>query len=497
MPNSRTWLFLGLGTFAIAAIASIYEQLIAQNWLWIGLLCLGGAIAISKGSDNSAPNLTPLPLSRTELTKALTKIKQIITKISDRHSSQATLLNEAEQIAQSLSQNQFRIAVFGSTYVGKTSVINAILANPHGEKPTLRDGRAAEYAYEDQSLLKRQISLLDTAGIQERGTQGSDRELQSKQIAQSSDLLIFVIAGDLMATEYQELLWLTSLGKRVILAFNKTDQYLPLDQEMILTQLSSRTADFLSPLNIVAIAANPAPLKVRQYEPATTEPQLIKEWLEPVAPNISPLKDRIEQILSHEWEELLLKTTNWKIQRLHQVANSALQNIRHQQAHEIIVRYQWLNAGVVFANPLPAIDLVATVAINSQLLIELSSLYEQPLRLQEAKQIATAIAEILLKIGCVEVATVAIAAQVSYIFKTNALTYAIGGTIQGVSAAYLTHLGGISFLDYLDQVDMASDRENLIEICQKFCQTNFSQMQNRKFLTDFVNGAMNKLAASL
>jgi len=502
MPNSRTWLYLGLGTITItatySAIASTYETLISQNWLWLSLLILGGAIAITgQASAKTTPDHSNT-LSRAGLLQALAQIQETISKISDRPSQEA-LRQESDQIAHSLEQNQVRIAVFGTTYSGKTAVIHALLNRPYSPTKSWQ-----EYAYDRQP--KRQIFLVDTPGLQERGAQGHAHELKAKQIAQAADLLVFVTSGDLTATEYQELLWLTGLGKQVILAFNKLDQYIPVDQATILAKLHQRVADLpinpISPMNIVAIAANPAPIKVRQYAIDADPPQIVKEWLESVPPNISPLRDRIEQILAEQWEDLLLQTTNWKVQRLRQVAQSTLQKIRHQQGQEIVVRYQWLNAGVIFANPLPAIDLVASAAINTQLLMELGKVYERPLRIQEAQKIAATIGEILLKIGCVEVATVAIASQVSYIFKTNAITYAIGGTIQGVSAAYLTHLGGISFLDYLDQLEAGSSSnqtdqnlENLTAMFQKFCQNNFGQMQSRKFLTDFVNGAMNKLAS--
>jgi GTPase SAR1 family protein len=518
MTNLRNWGYLGLLGLSTVAIAFYW-----QHWEFLSVVIGGiGAIAFLKtiAPQSTGPNQ---PLTRSTLLKSLNQVNRIISKISDRP-TQINLKTAADQIQADLNQNQFRIAVFGMSSAGKTSVINALLSqnllsqNLDDQKlidqklgvtaPTLGTTQSPQiYSYKDKLAdklaTKRKISLIDTPGLQNRGARGLTQEATAISTAESSDLLLFVTSGDLGAIEYQALISLEQLGKRIILVFNKIDQYLPTDRDAIVAELQHKTAKFLLPADVVAIAANPDPITVRQYENVYIEqPKLIKEWLEPCSPDISALKARIEYLLSSEWEELLLLNSNYRLQQLHKSAQTSLQKIRHQQGHAIISRYQWLNAGVIFASPIPAIDLIASVAINAKLLMELSQIYERQLSLKQAQKMAVAMAEILIKLGCVEVATVAIASQASYFLKTNAVTFAVGGTVQAVSAAYLTYIGGVSFLDYLDQtpeLDFTSGKlpENMIDSMINICRANFAKMKEIGFIQDFVNQTISNFSPSL
>jgi uncharacterized protein len=516
MTNLRTWDYLrlagGLGGLGTVAIAFYW-----QHWDFLSIVIAGiGAIAFLKtiAPQSTDPNQ---PLTRSTLLKSLELVNRIISKISDRP-TQINLKTKADQIQADLNQNQFRIAVFGMSSAGKTSVINALLRQDPGDlklldqklgttAPTLGSTQSPQiYSYKDKLAdklaTKRKISLIDTPGLQNRGLMGLTQEASAIATAESSDVLLFVTSGDLGAIEYQALISLGQLGKRIILVFNKIDQYLPTDRDAILAELQHKTAKFLLPADVVAIAANPDPITVRQYENVYIEqPKLIKEWLEPSPPEISTLKARIEYLLSSEWEELLLLNTNYRLQQLHKTAQTSLQKIRHHQGHAIISRYQWLNAGVIFASPIPAIDLIASVAINAKLLMELSQIYERQLGLKQAQKMAVAMAEILIKLGCVEVATVAIASQASYFLKTNAMTFAVGGTVQAVSAAYLTYIGGVSFLGYLDQtpeLDFTGGNlpENMIDSMINICRANFTKMKEIGFIQNFVNQTISNFSPS-
>jgi GTPase SAR1 family protein len=356
---------------------------------------------------------------------------------------------------------------------------------------------------------KRQILLIDTPGLQEVGADGLSRELEASKLAQAADLLIFVSDGDLSDSEYQQLVQLCQLGKRVILAFNKTDRYLAVDRQLILAKLKARTAKFLKPEDVVAISACPAPIKVRQYNANAQDHlsasdrlnhhnnQAVSEWLESLPVEIAPLQQRIEQILSIEQEQLVCANARLQIKLLQKSARVILRDLRRSAAEKIISRYQWLSASAVFANPLPGLDLVAGAAINTQLIIELARLYEQKFNLRQARKTATIIAELLLKLGSVEVITTAIAT----FLKANAITYAIGGSVQAISVAYLTRVGGMSFLDYLEQQEQTKTQpkaknEPMLKALHRYCQSNLRKMQGEVFVTDFIKVAVATLSGS-
>ncbi len=505
-------LLLGLGIVSIAAIANALFSL-EHDWhlLSITTLMIGGTLLFVNVRQSLATTLDqPTVLDRNFLVKELQQAQQAIAKIAEP-SKRELLSEQAQQIASNLQKNHFRIVVFGTGSAGKTSVINALLGRKVGKTAATIGTTIArqEYSYQgidfspvgiapihsEPNKSKRQISLLDTPGVQEMGDGGLERELEALQLARNADLMIFVTAGDLTNTEYRELDRLAGLGKRVILAFNKTDLYLPSDREWILTKLKERTEKFLAEKDIVAISAQPSPIKVRQFANAedSFNSAAIQEWWEDVPPDVMALKERIETILSNEWEDLLIQNTHLQIESLLQEINGTINQERRQDATTIINRYQIVAATTVFANPIPAIDLLAGAAINTQMLIDLAKIYERPISFKQAQQFAITIAQQLLQLGCVEIATSAIASC----FKVNALTYAIGGSMQAVTAAYLTHIGGTSFVEYLEQQPQTtiSINSETVTALQKLCQKTFKALQGDRFFLDFVTNISSRIVS--
>ena len=78
----------------------------------------------------------------------------------------------------------------------------------------------------------------------------------------------------------------------------------------------------------------------------------------------------------------------------------------------------------------------------------------------------------MLKLGLVEVSTQTIAGML----KTNAITYLAGGSVQGVSAAYLTRVAGLSLVEYFQEQDVSVEGWNLEKLGAKIKQV-FAQNQ--------------------
>ena len=505
----KKWI-LGLGIVSVAAIANTLFSL-EHDWhlLSISTLMIGGTLLFVNVRKTFASAIDqPTIIDRSYLFKELQQAQKAIAKIADL-SKRTTLDQQAQQITSNLQKNHFQIVVFGTGSAGKTSVINALLGRKAGKTGAAIGTTIArqEYTYQgidfspvgitpiqSENKVKRQISLLDTSGTQEMGAMGQQREIESLQVVQNADLMIFVTAGDLTNSEYGELERLAGLGKRVILVFNKTDLYLPSDRENVLAKLKERTHHFLAPTDIVAIAAQPSPIKVRQYANAedSVHSEAIQEWWEDLPPDVNALKERIETILSNEWEDLLIHNTHLQIKNLLQEINGTINLQRRQDAATIINRYQLIAATTVFANPIPAIDLLAGAAINTQMLMDLGKIYDRPLNIKQAQQFAMIIAQQLLQLGCIEIASSAIASC----FKVNALTYAIGGSMQAVTAAYLTHIGGTSFVEYLEQQPETQSAPAITNALQKICQKTFNALQGDRFFIDFVTSISSRVASN-
>ena len=103
-----------------------------------------------------------------------------------------------------------------------------------------------------------------------------------------------------------------------------------------------------------------------------------------------------------------------------------------------------MTAGTVFANPIPALELMATGAVQYQMISELAAVYGVEITSAHVKMIGTQMIQMLLKTGLVEATTSLIAG----LFKSTLVGYAAGGAVQAVSMAYLSHVSGHAFADY-------------------------------------------------
>jgi uncharacterized protein len=300
------WLLTGLGLAALSQylqwVEGIYSFVAPYSVPLADLAVagiLGGTVAaglvarhwwqqVRRPQQDPTPAAKPrrrVKLTRDQVQADLQDVDRLIQKLQDDISRRA-LQAKAREIDRRLAQEELHLVVFGTASAGKTSLINALLGQPVGETaPTLgttQQGSIHTYQLEGWSG---PISLTDTPGLLTIGGAG---EAEARALAQKADLLILVVAGDLLASEYAELLELARLGKSTILALNKTDQMLPEEVEIILAHLRQRTAGVIPPEQVVAIAADPEPLKVRYCFPDGSR----QETWEPQPPIQAPWSSR-------------------------------------------------------------------------------------------------------------------------------------------------------------------------------------------------------------
>lgn len=123
------------------------------------------------------------------------------------------------------------------------------------------------------------------------------------------------------------------------------------------------------------------------------------------------------------------------------------QAFRAQQAQRIIHKYRLWAAVTAGVNPVPSLDLWATGAINAQMLVDLAQVYRRPLTLSQAKDLVMALGRVLVQMGTIEWVT----QWAGTWLKSHWLTYGLGGAVQALSAAYVTHLAGETFVENLQK----------------------------------------------
>ncbi|MFT0788640.1 Era-like GTP-binding protein [Synechococcus sp. H55.10] len=209
-----------------------------------------------------------------------------------------------------LTARLFAIAVFGLVNRGKSAVLNALIGEARLEVGPLNGvtQRPQSLLWQPDPEIPWRVRLVDTPGLNE--VEGAAREQLAWDVARSADLILFVIATDLTQLEYQALLELRTLHKPILLVLNKCDLYSEAELQAIRAQIS-RHLGWVSPQEILTVAACPKPLKVRTHWP---DGRITLEWERP-APQIETLRGRIVEILQTEAGSLLalnvLRRLDW------------------------------------------------------------------------------------------------------------------------------------------------------------------------------------------
>jgi uncharacterized protein len=470
----RPWIIGGLGL-----VGSIWmlDQLSHVLTDWLPALVIGSGLTWGYLKFNRLT--TPLqPLSTKSITIDTVKgavaevegmVNQLANEATDRPANSQNLAQlrlQIHEILNGLDRDEIRIAILGGQGVGKTSLSTLL---------------ASDWSAD----ISQQLQWKDTPALFTAGQSTTGDVDRAWQLGKTADLVLFLTDGDLTESQLQVLQQLQTLHRRTVLLFNKQDQYLPKEQTLILDKLRDRVSALLRPEDVIAIATQPRPIKVRQHQ----EDGSVTEWLEEPPPQLQPLTDRLTAILLQEGQKLVLASSLGNAQALKTEARSQLNAARRTRAMPLIERTQWLVAGTAFATPFPAVDLLAAAAINGQMIVELGKLYQKPLSIDQAQTIAKALAGLMLKLGVVEAATQSIAA----LLKTNAITYAAGGLAQGVSGAYFSRLAGLTLIEYFETE--AQPQRLQSDKLQSILQTVFQQNQRTAVLQLFVRQVVDKLIA--
>jgi GTPase SAR1 family protein len=459
-------LVAGIGISILLGLWDSFHQEVVQVGQW-GLLV---AIALGTGfwffqtqtTARKLPAAVWSPLKRDRVEQAIAQAQATLTTLATEAPERdiAPLKQQLEQLPTSFNRRTLQIAIAGGKKVGKSALMQ-VLATQN---------------------LAGDIHLIETDAL---FSEGAARASAAQGAALACDLVLFLTTGDLTESEWQMLQQFGRLHQRLILLLNKQDQYVPEERTLILQQLRQRVQELIPREEVIAIAAAPQAVKVRQHQ----EDGSVAEWMEQQAAEIGALSDRLQQILSQEREPLIWGTIWREAMNLQQAAKAILNQVRRDRAMPAIEQYQWIAAAAAFANPVAALDLLATAAINAQMLVDLSSIYQQKFSLSQAQSTSGTLGKLMVQLGLVELSTQTIAS----LLKSNAVTYVAGSTVQGVSAAYLTRLAGLSLIEYFqDQEISTTEGLNLEKLAQKFKQV-FEANQRSAFLASFVRQAITHL----
>jgi hypothetical protein len=430
----------------------------------LSALAVGGGLWLfNKNQPQLGEQLNDIVVNRADVDKAIAQTQVIINQLAQEavnHPHLAILRENLAKLPLELDRKEINLAVTGGKSVGKSTVIEVLKTAP--------------------TIQGMSLNFAETAPLFSVAGENSDVVILSEM--QKSDFVLFLTNGDLTDSEFQVLQQLKAGKQPSLLVFNKQDQYQPDERATVFQSLKQRIG-----ANVVATAASPVPVKVRKHE----EDGSFQEWMEQPTPDIQQLTQQLAAVVGQQGEQLVCNTTNRKVLLLKAEAKNCLNGVRRDQATPFIEQYQWIAAAAAFANPVPALDILATAAITAQMVIDLGNIYQQKISWEQAQQVAGTMGSLMLKLGLVELSTRA----VTGILKTNVATFVAGGMVEGVSAAYLTRVAGLSLVAYFEQQEIALESGSALNLdkLRQVLQTVFQQNQKMAVLEAFVKQGVKRL----
>jgi small GTP-binding protein len=406
----------------------------------------------------------------------LDALNQKLIQLKDAVAREA-LLERQREVEANLRKGDLVVVVFGSGSSGKTSLIRALINDSVGAVGATMGSTTESQNYRlHLQGLQRSIQLRDTPGILEAGDRGFEREQQAKAEAVRGDLLLFIVDGDLRASEFEVLEALAAIGKRLILVLNKCDLRGESEERRLLKLLYLRSKSFLNIEDIVSASGSPQSIPQPGHKP-----------LQPQA-EIERLLKRLAQVLREEGEDLLADNILLQSSRLAVDSENLLNQQRQRDAMEIVDRYGWIGAGVIALTPLPGLDLLATAAVNAQMVVEIGQIYGVSITKKQGQELALSLGRTLASLGLVKGG----AGLLSTAMGINLPALLVSKAIQAVTGAWLTRLAGRSFISYFKQQQNWGDG-GMAAVVKEQYDLERRDLNLNRFLEDALNRVVEPL----
>ncbi|MDA9692748.1 GTP-binding protein [Prochlorococcus sp. AH-736-N03] len=316
-----------------------------------------------------------------------------------------------------LKEKKISIGAYGKSGVGKSSVLNYLLEKDIFKTDiingTTREIQAEEWKFKHQSL--NSIELLDSPGFDFCDIKFPDKVYSSINY---SDLILFIISGDLNRNELNEISSFIKDGKKIILILNKIDLFNKNELKEIIENIKFKLP---KDLNIPIIINNE-----------------------------NNLKNYIAKFINQYGEILLTLNSIQLADKLFMKIKEQRLKRRQKLAQSTIGKFSTIKASAVALNPFILFDVAGSFALDTALIKELSKIYGLKLKGESTRKIFK---NISINNLCLGITQVGVNTSFNFIKKlilltapfTNGLSllpYGPIAIIQAAIAVYTTKILG-------------------------------------------------------
>ncbi|MCW8808323.1 MAG: GTP-binding protein [Rhodanobacter sp.] len=290
-----------------------------------------------------------------------------------------------ERMLSRIERGELHVAVFGRVSTGKSALGNALLGRAAFQVGVLHGTTtAAEHAMLDEAQHDG-LLLIDTPGINE--LDGEARERLAFEVAEVSDLVIFVADGDLTRDELDALKTLAVTQRPLLLALNKADRYGDDELAGLLDHLRQRVAGLVRADDVIAVAAQPSAQSSIGVDNQGRE----HTRAQPRLPDVAALRERLLAIAAHEGKTLSAINAGLYAGRLTDRVSRRIAETRRSVAARLIRHYCLAKGVAVALNPIPVADLLAAAGLDAAMVVQLSRVYGLPLTRSESGRLVAVI----------------------------------------------------------------------------------------------------------
>ena len=253
-----------------------------------------------------------------------------------------------------LKEKKIRIGTYGKSGVGKSSILNSLLKKDIFKTDiingTTREIQSETWTLKDQTL--NSLELLDSPGFDFCNIKFPDKVYSC---ITNTDLILFIVSGDLNRNELSEISSFIKEGKKIIVILNKIDLFNKDELKEIIENIKFK---------------------------------LPKDFNIPIIINHEKnLKNYILKIINQYGEILLTLNSIQLADKLFLKIKEQRLKKRKKLAQSTIGKFSTLKASAVAINPFILFDVAGSFALDTALISELSKIYGLKLKGESTRKI--------------------------------------------------------------------------------------------------------------
>jgi GTP-binding protein EngB required for normal cell division len=350
LKEAPVWIQAGYVLILLGATASV----VALSWRWFRPGRKKKS-TLQSGIDNPVPEFSAQELE----TELVTSSKAGIDV--------SAALSELKEQRKRREGGELHIAVFGEISSGKSSLVKAIL--PHAEIATdPRGGTTTSIVHHTwTSPSGDSITIADLPGFNLESSQEAVEECRR------AHLVVFLCDSDLTASQVHQLEYLRQLNKPLVLALNKLDRFSQEEQSALMDRIRERSG--LPEVDVVGISTR-GRSEVVQKLGADVEQSIERTSAPEIAPLLTAVQTHLDQnrgLMESLQDTAVLLLATEKL-------NLARNQHRDNLADELVTKYARRAVVGAMAAVAPGTDLIIQGVLGTQLIRELSRIFEVPVK---------------------------------------------------------------------------------------------------------------------